>query len=127
MIIVTKWDRWLIISIIFFAIMGMFFVKSITHNDEHLYLIIEVDGKEYKKISLDPSNPPSTVKIDTIYGHSIIEVGGDGAKFLESDCKDQLCVKMGKITKANQTSICLPNRVSIKLISKKSDVDSISY
>lgn len=123
----TKWDKLLMISVIFFAIMGMFLVKEITSNEEHLYLMIEVDGEEYKKISLDPSKPPKNITIDTVYGHSIIEVTGDGAKFLESNCKDQLCVKMGKITKANQTSICLPNRVSIKLMSKKSDVDIISY
>jgi hypothetical protein len=125
--IMTKWDKMLIITVIFFAIIGMFWVKGISTNDEHLYLIIEVDGKEYKKMSLDGSNTKKTIEMNTRYGHSVIEMDGRGARFLESDCKDQLCVKMDKITKANQTSICLPNRVSIKIISKESDLDIISY
>ncbi|QXM05752.1 NusG domain II-containing protein [Crassaminicella indica] len=123
----TKWDKILIVSVIFFALIGMFGLKEITANDKYLYLIIEVDGKEYKKISLDGLDHSKTIEINTKYGHSVIEVDGQGARFLESDCKDQLCVKMGKITKANQTSICLPNRISIKLVSEESDVDIVSY
>ncbi|QZY56597.1 NusG domain II-containing protein [Crassaminicella profunda] len=123
----TKWDKILIVAVIFFALIGMFWIKEITTNNEHLYLIIEVDGEAYKKISLDGSDVSKTIEINTKYGHSVIEIDGKGARFLESDCKDQLCVKMGKITKSNQTSICLPNRVSIKLISEKSDVDIVSY
>lgn len=123
----TKWDKILIIFVIFFALTGIILVKSMTFHTDQLYVIIEVDGKEYKKISLDHSNASRKIEIDTIYGHNVIEVDGEGARFLESNCKDQLCIKMGKITKANQTSICLPNRVSIKLVTPKSDLDGISY
>ncbi|WZL71589.1 NusG domain II-containing protein [Clostridiaceae bacterium 35-E11] len=123
----TKWDKILIIGIILFSMSGIFFVKTMSVNDDHMYLVIEVDGKEYKKISVDPSTIQKRIKIDTNYGHSVVEIEGNSAAIVESDCPDQLCVKMGKITKVNQISICLPNRLSIKLISNKSDLDVISY
>lgn len=124
---VTKWDKFLIIAVILFSISGSFFVKSISTNYDQMYLVIEIDGKEYKKISVDPSTPHKQISIDTDYGHNVIEIHGNGAAIVEADCRDQLCVKIGKITRANQTSICLPNRLSIKLVSNKSDVDVISY
>ena len=123
----TKWDKYLIIFIITMAVGGLFFVKSITTNNGQLYLIIELEGKEYKKISLSPSVTKQRIEIDTPFGHNVVEYDGNGARIIESDCKDQLCVEMGKITEANQINICLPNRVSIKLITNKSDLDIISY
>ncbi|WP_129596851.1 NusG domain II-containing protein [Anaerophilus nitritogenes] len=124
----TRWDRILIILVIFFAIIGIILVKSISFNEGQLYVVVEVDGKEYKKIALDPNGETQTFHIHTPYGNSKVEVDQQGAKFIESDCKDQLCIKMGKITKPNQTTICLPNRISIKLISKKEpEIDGISY
>ncbi|WP_053957523.1 NusG domain II-containing protein [Inediibacterium massiliense] len=124
----TKWDKVLIILVIFFAFGGMFWVKSLTIHEGQLYVIIEVEGKEYKKIALDANGKTQTFHIHTSYGNSVIEVDQDGARFIESDCKDQLCIKMGKITKSNQTSICLPNRISIKVVSKEqSEIDGISY
>lgn len=123
----TKWDKALIVLMIVAALGGLYFVKSITTREGQLYLVIEVEGKEYKKISLSQSVSDKKIELDTPLGHNVIEIYEDGAKIIEADCKDQLCIKMGKITRANQINICLPNKVSIKLITNKSDLDIISY
>ncbi|MBS3995470.1 MAG: NusG domain II-containing protein [Alkaliphilus sp.] len=123
----TKWDKFLIIFMILAALGGFVLVKSITSREGQVYLVIEIEGKEYKKISLAQPVSEKKIVIDTLLGHNIIGIYEDGVKIDEADCRDQLCVKMGKITKANQINICLPNRVSIKLISDESDLDIISY
>lgn len=124
----TKWDKYLIVFMVVIAVGGIFFVKSLTVNAENLYLTVEVEGEEYKKISLAQSSDPQIITIDTDLGHNVIEYDGSGAKIIEADCRDQLCTKMGKITQANQINICLPNQVSIKLTSNnESDLDIISY
>ncbi len=128
MIRLTKWDKVLIISVIFFSVLGMFYVKSISTNNDNLYLVLEVDGKPYKTISLDTSQKNQIFSVETATGKNIIEVEGNKVRIKEADCKDQLCVKTGWLSKSNQISICLPNRVSIKLIGgKNDDVDIISY
>ncbi len=124
----TKWDKYLIGFVIIIAISGIFYVKSFTTNNGNVYLVIDVAGKEYKKISLSPDLPKERIVIDTELGHNVIEYDGNSAKIVEADCRDQLCTKMGKITQPHQINICLPNRVSIKIVSdSESDIDIISY
>ena len=52
----------------------------------------------------------------------MVEVTAEGAVMLSSTCHNQLCVKMGEVTRDNwetrpnqQFIICLPNRVSVEL------------
>ncbi|MBB6214906.1 hypothetical protein HNQ80_000991 [Anaerosolibacter carboniphilus] len=123
----TKWDKVLIGCIIMASMFGLFIVKKISINSDNLYLVIEVDGKEYKKVSLEAAQEQQLIEVNSKEGHNLIEINGLNARIVEADCKDQLCVKMGWLNRANQTSICLPNKVSIKLITNKSDIDIISY
>ncbi|SHJ90025.1 hypothetical protein SAMN02745975_03183 [Geosporobacter subterraneus DSM 17957] len=124
----TKWDKLLIITVVFLSTLGMFYVKSISTNSDNLYLAIEVDGKPYKTISLGGSPKNQLITVETPAGINLIEVEGNRVRIKEADCRDQLCVKTGWLSRANQISICLPNRVSIKLIGgKEDDIDIISY
>ena len=42
---------------------------------------------------------------------------------VESDCKDQICIHMGHITRAGESIICLPNRLIISLVNANADND----
>ena len=58
-------------------------------------------------------------------GGNVIAVH-DGKAYMQSaDCKDKLCVHQGKISKAGQTIICLPNKIVMELKGKKSGVDAV--
>lgn len=128
MIRVTKWDKLLIITVFFLSTLGMVYVKSISTNTDNLYLAIEIDGKPYKTISLGGPQKNQLITVETPAGNNLIEVEGNRVRMKEADCRDQLCVKTGWLSRANQISICLPNRVSIKLIGgKEDDIDIISY
>lgn len=40
----------------------------------------------------------------------------NGVVFMKSaDCKNQICVKTGKISKSGETIICLPNKVIVEI------------
>lgn len=128
MIGLTKADKILIIMVIFFSILGIVYVKSISTNEANLYLVIEVDGKPYKTISLGGAQANQIITVETEAGRNIIEVEEKRVRIKEADCKDQLCVKTGWLSQSNQISVCLPNRVSIRLIGgEKNDIDIISY
>lgn len=51
-----------------------------------------------------------------------IIINKDGVYVLQSNCKDQICVHQGKIHRAGQTIICLPNQVVVRLEGRKVDV-----
>lgn len=45
-----------------------------------------------------------------------IKIDREGAYFAESVCKGQVCVHTGRISKAGQTAVCLPQRVSVRIV-----------
>jgi len=60
----------------------------------------------------------------------IIEKGPLGVRVKESDCVKQICRHQGWIRSPGQVIICIPNRVTVRIVKKKvpsGDVDAISY
>lgn len=47
--------------------------------------------------------------------HNTVVIKDNKAYMKCSDCKNQICVKTGKISKSGETVICLPNRVIIEI------------
>ncbi|MGI6240239.1 MAG: NusG domain II-containing protein [Christensenellales bacterium] len=48
-------------------------------------------------------------------GNVLVEVAGGRARIAHSDCRDQTCVNMGWISRAGQSVVCLPNKLSVVL------------
>jgi len=69
-------------------------------------LIVEIDLTKPVEGRIDIPDHP----------HVVVWQYADGSiAFIESDCPDQLCVKMGKIKMAGQSAACLPNHVIIRI------------
>lgn len=82
---------------------------------------ITVDGKLYGTYPLDRDDT-ITVERD---GHENIITIKDGTVCMEySSCKNQICVDTGKISKTNQSIVCLPNRVSVTIAGGSGKEDS---
>ena len=48
----------------------------------------------------------------------------DGAiSFAQSDCPDQVCIRMGPQNRVGQSAACLPNRVSLVIIGEPDEID----
>ncbi len=54
-------------------------------------------------------------------GESHIEIKGGLAHFLDSPCRDKLCVHTGNLSSVGAWSACLPNRVVARVESAKQD------
>ena len=84
-------------------------------------VVITVDGAEYARV---PLSKPETVTIEQENGEvNVIEISERGAVMAFSNCRNQLCVKMGEVTvdnweiRPNQAFIvCLPNRITVELV-----------
>lgn len=79
------------------------------------------DGKEVYTAKLDEIAEPTEVGV----GGCVVSVTSDGVYVKKADCPDKLCVGQGRITKAGQSIICLPNRVSVYLTGEKAEVDAV--
>ena len=86
-------------------------------------VVVSVNGKEYGVYSLDVDREV-TIEHD---GHiNKFSISAGEVQMTEASCPNHDCIHMGKISKTNQTIVCLPNRVSITIEGGESDVDVIA-
>lgn len=83
---------------------------------EGLQAVITVDGVEQDTINLSAVSEPFEY---TIQGdvRVTLSISSEGVCFLDSACPDKLCVNTGMLTSSGQSAVCLPARVSVKLVS----------
>lgn len=80
--------------------------------------VVEKEGREVYRIDLGKQ---SSTQILNIGGKMNVQlkVQPGAIFFYQSDCPDKVCIRTGKLTKPGQTAVCLPGRVSVKIISGK--------
>ncbi len=67
-----------------------------------------------------------TDRVIDLEGHNVIVLEGRTARIARADCKDQVCVRTGTLTRAGQVAVCLPNRVVLKLMGDDSGIDAVA-
>ena len=71
-------------------------------------VIVRVDGQEQGRYSLSTSG-----RYELNGGTNMLRIE-DGKAYMESaDCPDKVCIHRGEISKAGETIICLPNRLTV--------------
>ena len=90
------------------------------------YAVVVVNGIETASY---PLNEEVTVQLTNIEndGYNLLIIKDGAASIIEANCPDKLCVKQQKARYDGQTLVCLPNKTTVKIISKtESDTDFIS-
>lgn len=82
---------------------------------------IYLNGELFKTVDLKVDQEFS---IDGEYS-SLIRVKDSSIMFADSDCPGRDCVHSGSIKSSGKSLVCLPNRVEIRVISDKTDVDFV--
>lgn len=67
------------------------------------------------------------IHIDDEHRHNTIRIQ-DGVAYMESaNCRDQLCLGMGEISRVGQSIVCLPNRIAVRILGEEEGViDALS-
>lgn len=95
----------LAVILLSFALMQLF-------KKEGDYVLVRVEGKEVARYSL---------QIDGEYqlngGTNVLKIQDGKAYLIYADCPDHLCINQGKVSQNGQTITCLPNRVTITVVS----------
>lgn len=79
-------------------------------------VVIEVDGELYASYDMNKIDGVKTVDVN---GKNTVEITKDYARAVYADCPDKLDVRRGKITKAGQIIVCLPNKMTVRIIGEK--------
>ncbi|MDR0271938.1 MAG: NusG domain II-containing protein [Clostridiales bacterium] len=81
---------------------------------------ISIDGRIVKTINL------SQDAIFLIDENIRFQVENGAIGFIESNCADKVCVNGGMISRQGQIAVCLPNRVSLTIVTEI-EFDTIVY
>lgn len=116
------------ILVIFLIILTSFFIYFFTNKlpkeneNSSKKVVITVDGKIFKEVSL---NKDIDIEINSQYGNNVVHIENGEVQMFESDCKDKICMKMGKISLNGDSIICLPNRLMVKIVDDAPDDESL--
>lgn len=119
----------IIILVFVFAIVGIAIFIKLNKNSDYTnkYAEIYVKGDLYKKVDLGNGNKDKII-IRTNLGENIIDVHDGGVEIMDSDCRDEICVKDGFKDKPGEVLVCLPHKVMVKIVGEnRADVDDVSY
>lgn len=88
--------------------------------------VIEQDGKEVRRVELDSIPQPETLVLEGEISVTVLLEPGQ-VSIIHSDCPDQICVNTGVLTQPGQSAVCLPARVSVRIVGKsESGVDGMT-
>ena len=114
-------DIIIFISIIAFS---FFYSKRLIENNKSSIVIIE----SYNKSLRFDLNIDKDIIIEGLLGKSKILIKDNHIQFLESPCRDKLCVRAGILK--NSPLICMPNGIIIRFennFDKDTEIDSIVW
>lgn len=83
-----------------------------------------VDGRAVAELPLDRSR---TVHIDGRLGESVIEIAPGRVRVVDSPGRRKLCVRLGWLTHAGESAVCLPNRVVVQIAGAKRTYDAVNF
>lgn len=87
-------------------------------------VVIYVDQKEISRYDLDTD---TTKEIQTAKGTNTLVIENGMAYVTDADCPDQVCIRMGKISKTGENIVCLPHKLVIQVeggVGQKSEYDN---
>ena len=108
-----KADLILVLSLVFISLAAL--ILALTMKTEGDSVEVEIDGRLVATYSL---------AVDGEYeigDGNVLTVKGGEAYMSYADCPDKTCVRSHAISKNNESIICLPNRVSVRVVSTEDD------
>ena len=114
--LITLRDALIILAILVPAMIFLM-IKS---SDKGDFAEISYNGKVIETVSLSED---SEFEINGV----LIKINDNSVSVVSSPCNDRICVKTGEIKNNGETIICLPQKISVRIISsdKKETADII--
>ena len=113
---ITRADTILIGCLLVLALGSYPLIRSAIAAGEGDMVRIEVDGREFANVSL---RDDQTLLVPGPLGNTTVVVHQHEVFVQESPCRAKICVKMGHVSQAGQMVVCVPNKVSIRVLGKK--------
>jgi hypothetical protein len=74
-----------------------------------------------------PLHTPQRLEVPGARGISVLEIQAGRVRFVDSPCRNRVCVHSGWLAYGGGAAACLPNRVSLTLSGGDAEVDGVSH
>ena len=108
------------VALLLAAAVFLFFLPK--DETERLYAEISKNGEVIASLPLDTD---TEYVVNDDY-ENVVTISDGSAFFSSSNCPNEDCVHTGKLTKAGQLAVCLPNGVTLRIVGGEGDVDAIA-
>jgi hypothetical protein len=116
-----KFGDFIVIALVAGLILLLF---SLTYGFGESERQIEIMGNDIHEIIDVDTN--RVVEVYGPVGRTVIIVEDGKAWVEDSDCREKICIKMGKLTRPGEQAVCLPNRVIVQMKGSRGGVDGVS-
>lgn len=102
-----------------------FFLCRDGSGDQGLSVRIYINGELIS--SIDMPDEEQELRFDSATGYNVLSIGPQGARIIESDCRNQDCVRTGLQNRPGSVIACLPHRLLILIDGgKEAELDAIT-
>ena len=116
-------DALVVLAVVLLAV-GAAWLSYGGKNGDALTATVKHWGQVVAQVDLSALTEEKTVTVDGTY-HLTITLDKTGAAVTDSDCPGQDCVHTGRITRAGQSIVCLPEQVIVTLEDKTPSADVV--
>ncbi|MDR1101971.1 MAG: NusG domain II-containing protein [Clostridiales bacterium] len=122
----TLGDKLIFAILVAGSLFWIIVINPIIFADTEPQVVQLIQGGEVKaEYSLETLMREEQIRVESEAGYNVIKISEEGVSVISASCPDQLCMTT-RITHANQSIVCLPNKLIIK-IKGKAEVDEIVY
>ncbi|MEN8204586.1 MAG: NusG domain II-containing protein [Pseudomonadota bacterium] len=118
----TRADRILILLVV--CTMPFVYFHLWVSDEPANYLVIRSGSNAPVTETLSPDR---MLHIAGPLGESIVEINNGRTRFVSSPCTRQVCVHRGWLSNTDGLAACLPNRISMTLVSQHPRFDAINF
>lgn len=118
----TTGDKLLFVSLLLLTV--YIFKITYTGRKEGSTVVINVNNKEFGRF---PLKTDRHIAVEGPIGVTDVVIKDGKVGITNSPCPNKMCVKFGWINHVGRVSVCLPNKVVIKIIGDEdTDIDAIA-
>ncbi len=122
----NKWRRGdLVICAVVLCLAVLSAIPFFFQSADALICEIKQEGQVVKTIRLK-AGYQDTITLERDGVTNVIEIEGEQVRFARSNCPDQVCVRTGTLTRAGQMAVCLPTRVTVRILGADAPIDAIA-
>lgn len=115
-----KADIILVVVILIIGCSALLYINL--NKSEGTMVVVTVGGTVVETLPIDVDK---TIEIKGPVATNILQIKDGYADIIEATCEDEICVHSRKIKNNDETIVCLPNQVIVKVESNVTDNDNV--